>query len=74
MSVGTDQCSQRTSEDRWFCVEITPAKKGVYAAVQEAENSRRRAEKNVTAEGMSAGGSEAVPQIRTQCRCGATTA
>lgn len=47
------------------------AKNGVYAAIQEAENSKRRAEKNVIAEGMSAGGSEAIPWIRTQHGYGA---
>lgn len=46
---------------------------GVYAAIQEAENSERRAEENVIAEGMSAGGSKAIPQIKTQHRYGATT-
>lgn len=49
------------------------AKSGVCAAIQEAENSKRRAEKNVMAEGMSAGGSKAIPQLRMRCRCGAVT-
>lgn len=71
--MGSYQCLQRTLEDGWFCVEIIVAKNGVYAAIQEAENSKRRPEENVIAEGMSAGGSKAIPWIRTQCRCGATT-
>lgn len=54
-------------------VEIIMAKNGVYAAIQEAENSKRRADKNVIAEGMSGGGSKAIPWIRTQHGYGATT-
>lgn len=73
MSPGTDQCLQENFGRQMVQCGNHHGKSGVCAAIQEAGNSKQRVENNVIAEGISAGGSKAIPQVRTQRRCGATT-